>query len=51
MIFALFAGSALRGMLGAIIAVHLAGALRILFVRFAALAIRRRTGAPEAHDG
>ena len=46
-IFALFAGSTLGGILGALIAIPFAGALRVLVLRGAAPVLRRWTGAPE----
>jgi predicted PurR-regulated permease PerM len=48
-VFALVAGEALAGILGALIAIPLAGVARILVVRIVAPAIRRRVGA--ADDG
>jgi predicted PurR-regulated permease PerM len=45
-VFALFAGQQLAGLLGALIAIPLAGVLQVLLVRMAAPAVRRWTGAP-----
>jgi predicted PurR-regulated permease PerM len=47
-IFALLAGAAVGGLLGAIVAIPLAGALQVLVLRVVAPAIRRRTGAVDA---
>ena len=44
-LFALFAGAEIGGVLGALIAIPLAGALRVLVVRLIAPAVRRWTGA------
>jgi predicted PurR-regulated permease PerM len=44
-VFALLAGGTAGGLLGAVVAVPLAGALRVLVVRVVAPAVRRRTGA------
>ncbi len=49
-VFALFAGEQLAGILGALIAIPLAGALQVLVVRVVAPALRRWTGAPSV-DG
>ena len=53
-ILGLLAGGAVGGVLGALVAIPLAGALRILVLRVAAPAIRRRTGgiegSPEAEE-
>lgn len=46
-IVALFAGGGIGGILGAIVAIPLSGALKVLAVRVAAPAIRRWTGAEE----
>ncbi len=44
-LFAFFAGSAVAGVLGALVAIPLAGALRVLVVRVAAPVVRRWSGA------
>lgn len=44
-IFALLAGAAVGGLLGAIVAIPLAGALQVLVLRVIAPAVRRKTGA------
>lgn len=46
-ILALFVGSSLGGFLGALVAIPLAAALRVIVVQVVAPAIRRQTGAPE----
>jgi predicted PurR-regulated permease PerM len=45
-LFALFAGGALGGILGALVAIPLAGAVRVFVLRVGAPAVRRWTGAP-----
>ncbi len=45
-IFAILAGSSLGGILGALVAIPIAGALRVLLVHVLAPAIRDRVGAP-----
>jgi predicted PurR-regulated permease PerM len=47
-IFAILAGAALGGILGALIAIPIAGALRVLILRVVAPEIRRWTGADRA---
>lgn len=49
--FALFAGASVGGLLGAVLAIPFAGAVRILVLRVGAPAIRRRTGAPPLQHG
>jgi predicted PurR-regulated permease PerM len=44
-IFALVAGAAIGGLLGALVAIPLAGAAQVLVIRVIAPAVRRRTGA------
>ncbi|HEX5503435.1 MAG TPA: AI-2E family transporter [Thermomicrobiales bacterium] len=44
---ALFAGAGVAGMLGALIAIPIAGALRVLLLRVVAPAVRHRFGVPE----
>lgn len=44
---ALFAGAGVAGLLGALIAIPVAGALRVLLLRVVAPAIRRRLGVPD----
>ncbi|MGH7517593.1 MAG: AI-2E family transporter [Gemmatimonadales bacterium] len=50
-IFALLAGAAVGGLLGALVAIPLAGALQVLVLRVIAPAVRRRTGADRPADG
>lgn len=50
-IFAFFAGAYVGGILGALIAIPLAGALRVLVLLVVAPAVRRRTGASEPEEG
>jgi predicted PurR-regulated permease PerM len=49
-IFALLAGAAVGGLLGAIVAIPVAGALRVLVLRVIAPAVRRRSGAEVSAD-
>ena len=46
-LFALLASGALAGILGAVVAIPLAGALRVLVLRVVAPAVRRWSGATE----
>jgi predicted PurR-regulated permease PerM len=48
---ALFAGGTLGGILGALVAIPLAGALKVLAVRIVAPAVRRWTGAERSGSG
>jgi predicted PurR-regulated permease PerM len=50
-IFALVAGAAVGGLLGALVAIPLAGALQVFVLRVVAPAIRQRTGAQETEQG
>ena len=49
-LFALAAGGAIGGVLGALVAIPLAGAIQVLVVRVAAPAMRRWTGAPDPDE-
>ena len=49
-VFALFAGEQLAGILGALIAIPLAGAVQVIAVRVVAPALRRWTGAPRVES-
>jgi predicted PurR-regulated permease PerM len=50
-LFAIFAGAELGGILGALVAIPIAGALKVLAVRVAAPAVRRWTGATDGGSG
>ena len=50
-VFAIIAGQALAGIIGALIAIPLAGALQVVVVRGVAPALRRWTGAPSPDEG
>ena len=50
-IFALVAGAAIGGLLGALVAIPLAGATQVLVIRVIAPAVRRRTGADGSGNG
>jgi predicted PurR-regulated permease PerM len=49
-IFALVAGAAVGGLLGALVAIPLAGAAQVLVIRVIAPAVRRRTGADRTDE-
>lgn len=49
-IFALVAGAAVGGLLGVLVALPLAGALRVFVLEVVAPLVRRRMGAPPEHD-
>lgn len=50
-VLALFAGATAGGLLGALVAIPLAAALRVVVVQLIAPAVRRWTGAPPHRDG
>jgi predicted PurR-regulated permease PerM len=50
-IFALVAGAAIGGLLGALVAIPLAGAAQVLVIRVIAPAVRLRTGADRTGNG